>query len=229
MLKNIISINKIIIIYLIVMNVNYKNYDNDNYTSDSSDDESYPFDIINKIDINIKKINPKSYSTYFVLLNNKILIPRIFDFCIINIMKDINKDIIDDVFIIDTDSDNEKLIIVIFKHLFKDLNIDQQYICSKVKKTIVDNKVVFELHTNELISNYSHYIKDNLFIKKAKQINIVKFIFTTIFENDHNSKSEIKIEFKEKNSIPKYFEKLLSKIISKLFLQTKQFIENMII
>ena len=94
--------------------------------------ESKPNVIMKKDGFSFEKLDNKCYYTTFDIKNKNLNLTNIINFDIIKVLYDLNPDIYDLVEI-EKINENESNLIIVMKHLFKDLGIPQKYSYLNIK------------------------------------------------------------------------------------------------
>ena len=95
-------------------------------------DESKSNVIMKREGFSFEKLDNKCYYTTFDIKNNNLNLSDIINFDLIKVLYDLNPDIYDLVEL-EKINDNEANIIIVMKHLFKDLGIPQKYSYLNIK------------------------------------------------------------------------------------------------
>ena len=154
--------------------------------------------VFSKQDKNIFKVD-------CILENQTIFLESIIDFGLIQMIYDLNKDIYEHVEIIKI-NEHEIQIILLMKHFFEDLGMPRRYSHLCVLKQVGTDKqkqIIFRAS-----SIYSE--RPAIIPSDAQLMPIENMVLTFTILTPHRV----------------HFHKLASSIISKIFIRTKQFIEN---
>lgn len=180
--------------------------------------------ICNKHDITLQiDKNNKIYSIYFdINISNKFDNNQLFSFNFYNLLKTLNKDLIEDLIIIDTEYENTKNILFKFNNLGKELDMSPQYMIIQTTINNINNhNITFSSYDISLNDNQINYYKLNeyekLFCNFAKiNINIV------------NKKLSFNYSFKISltDILPIYIENIMGIMMKKICYNIKQFIEK---
>lgn len=177
--------------------------------------------IIDKNGLAFSRIKKNNYTTSFSMINNRILLPQIINFDIMNLIHKLNPDIYEYVKLSPI-NETEAELVTVTKHFFKDLGMPQRYVHLKIIKTICANSI--EFHATSIVDNE---IKPENVPSAAVQLPILlmKTICTII--SSHNVSFTQNMQLNDKSMpIPPYVEKILGNIMTKIFTRVKQFIEN---
>lgn len=181
-------------------------------------DQSNQKIIHQKNGIVIKLLDKNKYELSFEIENNNIILTKLINFNLMRVIYEVNKDIFDD-FSLDIHSNNEADIYLSFKHFFEDLGFPKRYSLLHVNMHNETNSVIFTANT-----------RYNIFLKNANAnatiLPIDNLEITCNIENAHKIKIVNVITFNSSFEIPGFVEKMSVQIFNKIFLRTKQFIEN---
>ena len=166
------------------------------------------------------KIKKNNYSTNFTICNNNIVLPKIINFDIVDLIYKLNPDIYE--FIkLNKINENEAELIALTKHFFKDLGLAQRFTHLKIIRIITDDTIEFQC-TSIMNNKNPPNVPEN-----AQQIPIVLMKSTCNITNPHHISVIQNIQLNDKLiPVPPYIEKMLGSIIKKIFTRIKQFIEN---
>ena len=173
--------------------------------------------ICDKQDIILKKNKEnKNFILELSVTNNNIIIKKIINFKIYELMAEINKDIIENIEIINTDIENKKQILFIFKHICQELGISKKFMFLETEMC-VNNK------NYKIIGNSISYNKT---IPNSEQVTSEISLLNINIESEHkmNLTYEFNIEFDE--NIPIYMENMFGLLMKKIFYNLKSFIEK---
>ena len=164
------------------------------------------------------RVRKNHYKLTFNMENNNMIITKIVDFGLIKLIYDLNQDVYEKVNI-EKINEDEIILTLLMKHFFEDLGLPQRYSFINMKKTIEDNKIIFNAHSikshkpegmpedSQLMA-----LKNMTAICEAITPHKINFTFNEIFDDEMN--------------IPPFAEKMVGMIIHKIFKRVKQFIEN---
>jgi len=175
--------------------------------------------ILNNKDIQISQ-NENSYNLQYRIINNQFYLDKLINFQFLNIIHELNKSLFDD-FKIQIISEDKATLYILFKWLFKDFDIKQYAVLLNINRsTFKDEQICFECSS---VSN------DNFSVPKNIQIlNVDNCTICFDISDKHNIHVDNTIIFQKKPTILPYVQKMTAQIISKMIMNTKQFIENMI-
>jgi hypothetical protein len=164
------------------------------------------------------KIKKNNYNLVFSMENNNIILSKIIDFNLINLIYELNQDIYEKVNIKKI-NENEVIVNFLIKHFFEDLGMPQRFSYIYMKKNVENNKIFFVSHT--IKSERPQGMPDDAELLNVEQINAVCNIVTP-----HKIEFNFNIIFHDNINIPSFAEKMVGVIINKIFKRVKQFIEN---
>jgi hypothetical protein len=154
----------------------------------------------------------------FSIINNNLFITKLLNLNLFNIFYQVNKNVID---VFDIVAQNTNKIYVLIKHLFKDLGFLQKYLHLNVIHDEQNHKFILTTlkEPNDLIINTASDTSiDN------KELFDTTIIIHYFLINEHAANISVSVSniyFKEE-----YIQKIVSKIIIKLFNNLKLFIDN---
>ena len=186
--------------------------------------------LFDKMGIKISKFERNNYCINFEIENIHIILSKIINFKLLDIIYEVNKDIIEK-YNINIDFEKKSIkngeiianVFMVFKHLFSDLGISQKYTSLNVimKKNIEDSLISFHSYTGEKSDEIENlYSENNIQLLPIKN-NTIYFKF----ENNHKVSVESNLYFQNDFEPPVFMEKMACNIIYKILLRTKQFIE----
>jgi len=173
----------------------------------------------------ISKEQNNKFNSIVNVKNNNINIKNIINHTIINVIYEINKNTIFSDYSCCVNEKNPKkiTIVLLLKHFFKDFGITQKYVHLDIEfEDEYESKIV--VHATTAKNNPK--ILNNMF-EKCDLVLIDDVKITCNIKTPHDISFESTINFNIVNEIPDYIEKMACTIINKIFLRTKQFIENM--
>lgn len=185
---------------------------------DSAENQTILF---NKENFIFSRIKKNHYKLEFDMENKNIIISKIIDFNLINLIYDLNSDIYERVEI-EKLNDFEAIACLLLKHLFEDVGLHQKFCFIHIQKIIEERKIIFksqsiQIHKPEWIQN------------DAEQMNIQDFTCVCNIITPHHINFSFNILFYPNSYIPTFAEKMIGNILFKIFKRVKQFIENVII
>ncbi len=180
--------------------------------------------IINNKDIQIGQ-NENTFNLQYKICNNQIYLDKLINFQFLSIIYELNKSLFDD-FKIEIINENQATVYILFKWLFKDFDMKQYAVILNINRsTLKDEQICFECTSlSTSVSNSSLFsIPENI-----KILNIDNLTICFDISNKHNLHVDNTIIFQKKPIILPYIQKMIAQIISKMIINTKQFIEKMI-
>ena len=207
----------------------FKNNENKNKNESSETEGEYDF--FEKDNIRISKTKDQEYQLQCEINNPRLVLEKIVDFEILKLIYDLNTDVYEKTELYKI-NDNEANIIFIMKNLFPDLGLPQRFSFLKVKKIVekdsLTNKTSQIVFLSQMIVDEKReMVKPEHLPKDVFPLPIEKMETHCVFINEHKIQIINKIKINHgKLMIPGFLEKMLSKIIFKVFSRVKQFIEN---
>ena len=178
--------------------------------------------IINNKDIQIGQ-NDNSFNLQYRIINKQMYLDKLINFQFLNIIHELNKSLFDDFKII-INNEDQATIYILFKWLFKDFDIKQCAVVLNIKRSSLKNEqICFECSNAINIIDNSFNIPSNVQIIQVDNLTICFDI-----SDKHNIHVDNTIIFQKKPNILPYIQKMTAQIISKMIMNTKQFIEKMI-
>ena len=177
--------------------------------------------IFDKNDFKAIKCDKNKYVIEFTIANNNINLGNIVNFDLISLAFEINKTDIFEDFKIEIKSETSATAYILFKHFFEDFGMLQKYSYLDINITKIDNQIIFTSKTNYDLPN-------NVQMKPTVELIPIDYIetqCTIITPNKIFIRNAT--NFHGNTEFPDFIEKLATKIIIKIFLRTKQFIEKM--
>tara|TARA_B100000902_G_scaffold167864_1_gene162579 strand:+ start:1018 stop:1569 length:552 start_codon:yes stop_codon:yes gene_type:complete len=175
--------------------------------------------ICDKQDIVLKKNKEsKNFFLELTLVNNNIDIKKIINFKIYELMSELNKDIIEKILIEDTELEDKKKILFVFRHICQELGIRKKYMYLETELKSDINRENFKIIGNSI--KYADVIEN------SEQVNSNISLLNITLENSNkmNLTYEFNIVFDE--NIPIYMENMFGLLMKKIFYNLKIFIEN---
>ena len=178
--------------------------------------------IINNKDIQIGQ-NDNSFNLQYRIINKQMYLDKLINFQFLNIIHELNKSLFDDFKII-INNEDQSTIYILFKWLFKDFDIKQCAVVLNIKRSALKKEqICFECSNAININDNSFNIPSNVQIIQVDNLTICFDI-----SDKHNIHVDNTIIFQKKPNILPYIQKMTAQIISKMIMNTKQFIEKMI-
>ena len=178
--------------------------------------------IVKNNNILMTRIYKNHYKIEYSIENNNTYLPILLDFNIIKLIYDINKEFFENVNL-EIISQEEAKIFILIKHLFQDFGIPQRFVYLNIYRKLIDNKyIIFDCIINENINDIQSIIPENTVMLPINKIKIICHI-----ETPHKIQITQELMYNPEFNIPKFMEKMAGIIFTKMFLRTKQFIENL--
>ena len=197
------------------------------------------------------KDNTKTYKLTFSMNNidsTKINLTNFLSHNIYELLDKINPDLIEKIYILKVYNDDAADILILLKHIAKEVGIKQKYIIFYTKRTIdyQNNTIFFTNQDINLIDEnlVKHYL-DSIELYKNKyepilyKFGTIKISLTNINTNilelsDENNRNKIvntdfetQFQLIMKDELPIYMEILIGLMIKKIFYNLKVFIDNL--
>lgn len=178
----------------------------------------------NKNGLEFIRIKKHNYKVSFELNNNNIILSKIINMDLLELVYVLNKDIYD-YSNLDKVNDREAILINVMKPFFKDLGSPQRFSHLKIEKNIIND------HNIQFIATtlYEDKTSDENIPIHAQLLPIELIVVDCEIKNNHSIMFTQTIIFDERTMpvIPPFMEKMIGNISCKVFSRMKQFIENM--
>jgi hypothetical protein len=180
-----------------------------------------PYVIIKKKNLQVIKNKTNDYSILYNIKNPNIYLPQIINFSFIKLIYQLNQEVFEDCHIEEI-SDTESKVYILVKHYFKELGLPKRYtyLNAKIIKTQTDILFKFATIYDELPPNSVNMPQDATLLP-MDNMDVSYHII-----NQHNVVARHDIHFAAKFDIPEFVEKFSLTLFSKMFIRTKQFIDN---
>ena len=199
------------------------NFNTDSNSEKNKEDDSEDSILFKNKDIVMNRVCKNNYTIKYNMENNHIILSKILDFNIIRLVYDLNKDFFENIQLNIID-ENNAVIFILVKPLFSDFGMPQRYAHLKVIRHQIDSEfILFNCYKTD---DESEFIKSAVLPPNVELLPIdnVKLICKCL--NPHHVEFQQNIFYDTRFNIPKFMEKMAGIIFSKMFLRTKQFIEN---
>jgi len=174
--------------------------------------------LVNKDGFMFSFVNKNHYRVKFDIENKHILIAKIIDFPMIQLIYELNGDIYEKVNV-EHLNENEIIATIIMKHFFEDLGVPQKFSFIHMKKTIEQDRILF---TGQSVSSHlPEGMPVGSELMKIQELNCICKVIT-----QHSIEFTVDIIFDKSMLVPKFAEKMIGIILLKIFKRVKQFIEN---
>lgn len=168
-----------------------------------------------------KNNNSSEYYLEFDIANTKYDLYTLIKTSIVTMLKEFNKDIIED-FIINENEDKTGGIINIYLHsINKDMGISKKYLSTNFSLVEKDSKIHVK---SQLKDNENVIYKNN---EKYKKITLNDFEAIIDYSNIHSSKFSILFDIDIHEDVPIYMINMRGLLIAKICNNLKNFIEKM--
>lgn len=184
--------------------------------------------IIDKNDFKFTKLDACQFNLTFEITNNNIVLPKIINFDLINLIFKLNPNIFATVNVQKSElEDNEGTnveeevnIYVLLKDIFCEIGLPQYYSSLNIKNTNKLSGIRF------LISNnINNNVKENE-NKDTESLPIEQIIIDFDIITNHHVKVNCDITLTDDHNLPQFTEKIIGNMIYNIFNKVKQFIEN---
>ena len=171
--------------------------------------------LFEKDSLQIRKLKNNNYAMEGEITNLKIDANELFSFQKFSILKELYKDIIDELYVTNI-QDGSASYFIIFHHFFKDMGFPRLSLHLDVTRTRTNNmlKFICSNATNNVVSN-----SQDCFILSFETFTI------QIYINEFSIKICADIAIHYPFEIESFVEKIVVQIIHKMFLRLKRFIE----
>ena len=164
------------------------------------------------------KNSKNNYSLTFQMENNFIILSKIIDFSLIELIYKLNDDIYEKIYL-NKINDNEVIMSMLMKHLFEDIGLPQRFSYVHMIKCVEPNKITF--NSQSIYSERPSGMPDD-----SEQMPIKNMICECNILTPHRMGFSCNIIFDDHMNIPQFAEKMVGLILFKIFNRVKQFIEN---
>ena len=171
--------------------------------------------IFNKTPLVIHRISKNKYTVESEMSYGKIDVRKLLEFKCVHILKDLNKDIIENICIYEIDNNFASLFIE-YKHFLKDFGFPKFCANLSMERIENDNSICFVCSNN----NNTQHISSSCTI-----LPINNLFFTFNIERSSKIKIVVNFELDVSFDIPQFVEKFVFHIIHKMFIRVKEFIE----
>lgn len=199
------------------MNQNCKQLVNTKKEDDHNDDP-YERKISEGKSYLLVRLTTNKYRLSSTIENKRIYMKNLLNFNLINLIYQTNLDKFEKINL-NIINDEDAIVFILMKHLFKEMGLKQRYFCFDIKKVTIENGISFILTQN---ADYGQQMNDcsNAHLMPIKQI---------LYNFEVVSLNKIKmaqyINFDPDVGLPTMLEPVFGIIIKSMFKQTKQFIE----
>ena len=175
--------------------------------------------LFNKEDLQFSRIETNNYKLMFSMENSNIILSKIINFELIQMIYSLNPDVYEKVELEKNGNDTEAVITLVMKHFFEDLGLVQRFSFLRIKKIIEENRILF---VGQSIKSYRPSgIPEKSELMSLENMTVVCDIITP-----HKIQFSINILFDKSMNIPTFVEKVVGVILFKIFKRVKHFVEN---
>ena len=179
---------------------------------------SEPEIIYNKNNITIKKCETNTYQLLFSLENRNIYLEKIINFTLLDVIYALNRDIFDD-YKVTIHNESEASVCFLFKHFLRDLGLPQKYAYINVRLERNNNIIQFKAET------IKEGVPNNL-PKDVELVSVNNINVECILETPHKMNYHSSLTLYTSMDMFELLENFAIKVLVKIFLRIKQFIEN---
>ena len=184
--------------------------------------------ICKKQNIILKKKEENTFSLNFKITNYNINISKIINMNLFILFHELNKDVIEEVKLLSTNNDNTNIhILYIFKQFGIELGIPKKFMKLEIKQHTENGNIYFHSKTPKYIETrpVNENLQNNL--KKCEEIksNFSNLNITNIKTNSADFEYLFNMDINE--DLPIYMENLIGVLMKKIFINIKEFIENL--
>jgi hypothetical protein len=180
--------------------------------------------LFTKDDFNFIKVNDSCYEVSFTLENNNIYLDEVIGYPFIKLIYDLNQDIFERMEMKVNKKDDKAEVIIVVRDLFEDIGLAQFYAYVNIENVTSERyKKVFK--ANSLLCND----RPDIVPKEAECLPIMNFDCEYHSITPHKIECRYTVEIKENinnNVSVSFLEKMVGKILFKLFGRIKTFIQN---
>jgi hypothetical protein len=182
--------------------------------------------IIDKNDFKFTKLDASQFNLTFKIKNNNIILPKIINFDLINLIFKLNPNIFDSVNmqkgeVEETNVVEEVNIYALLKDIFCEIGLPQYYSSLNIKKTNTLSGIRFLISNN---NNSNENENKDIECLPIEQI-VIDFDVIT----NHYVNVNCDITLSDDHNLPQFTEKIIGNMIYNIFNKVKQFIENITI
>ena len=165
-----------------------------------------------------KKNGKNNYNLTFKMDNKNIILSKIIDFSLIELIYKLNGDIYEKINLNKLD-DNQAIMSMLMKHLFEDLGLPQRFSYVHIIKYVEPTKITF--NSQSIYSDRPEGMPEH-----SEQMPIKNMVCECNILTHHCIEFSCNILFEDNMNIPQFAEKMVGLILFKIFNRVKQFIEN---
>jgi hypothetical protein len=183
--------------------------------------------IIDKNDFKFTKIDSVLFNLTFEITNNNIVLPKIINFDLINLIFKLNPNIFASVNMqkseLESNVVEEVNIYALLKDIFCEIGLPQYYSSLNIKRTNTLSGIRFLISNNN--NNINNNVKDNE-NKDTECLPIEQIVIDFGVITNHYVKVNCDITLTDDHKLPQFTEKIIGNMIYNIFNKVKQFIEN---
>lgn len=164
------------------------------------------------------KNKKNNYSLSFNMENNCIILSKIIDFSLIELIYKLNSDIYENITLTKID-DNRAIMCAIMKHLFEEVGLPQKFSYVHMIKKVEPSKITFE--STSIYSDIPSNVPET-----AQQMPIKNMICECNVITPNRMGFCCNVIFDDNMFVPQFAEKMIGLILFKIFNRVKYSIEN---
>ena len=180
--------------------------------------------IIDKNDFKFTKIDSVLFNLTFEITNNNIVLPKIINFDLINLIFKLNPNIFASVNMqkseLESNVVEEVNIYALLKDIFCEIGLPQYYSSLNIKRIDLLPKIRFVINNNK-----NNNINDNE-NKDTECLPIEQIVIDFDIITNHFINVNCDITLTDDHNLPQFTEKIIGNMIYNIFNKVKQFIEN---
>ena len=196
----------------------YQKYNQSNINLIESE-ENYERKITEGKSYLLVRLATNKYIMTAIIENKRIYMNNLLNFNLINLTYQTNLDQFEK-FNLNIINDDEAIVFLLMKHVFKEMGLKQRYICFDIKKVEIENGISFILTQND---EYGQQMND---CTNAHSMPIKHMLCNFEVVSPHKLKMTEYINFDPENGMPTILEPVFGLILKTMFKRTKQFIEG---
>ena len=181
--------------------------------------------LMDKSGMKIVKLTNNEYTVTFSIQNSQFILPSIINFDMVKLIFDLNPDIYEKAILRKNSDLNNATLCCLMKDIYSDLGIPQSYVCMAVEMIKFSDVIQFKcnpLSDKTIPAEFSEV--PFLYLLPVKNLIIDCNILT-----NHHIEINCRIAIDDDVEIEQFIEKVVIKVVHKIFIRLKQFIENLTI
>jgi hypothetical protein len=162
------------------------------------------------------KLCRNQYGLAFSIVNDKLYLPGIVNLDFVKVLYNLSPEIFSSVHL-EKINDDEGILLILVKPLFKELGIVQRFLYFYVKRIQEGNRIVFESQTIQRE-------RPDCVPANAELINIENFTNEFTFHSPHKMDIVNKITLDDAVVVPPFVDKVMKSLVVRIFKRVKEFI-----